>query len=139
MEVHAQAGLWSLATSLSAQHLTQNLACVSLPRSVRQESGALQDGVVVAGQAPQMKAFLQLGGDWRWIWGVRERPKLGTFPSPPVPCADPPWGLAGQTAAPRVPLSPGVHPMAERGSSEDAVFRAALANSYKPGEKQKWK
>ena len=39
-----------------------------------------------AGLAPQIKAFLQLGSGWRWIWGVCERPKLGTFPPrSPVP------------------------------------------------------
>lgn len=34
--------------------------------------------------APQIKAFLQLGGGWRWIWGVRERPKPGMFPPGPL-------------------------------------------------------
>lgn len=56
--------------------------------------------------APQIKAFLQLGGGWRWIWGVRERPKPGTFPPLPGPLCHPTVGTRrADRSTVRVPRS----------------------------------
>lgn len=124
MEVRARAGLWSSATSLSAQHLTQTLARVSLPRSLRQESGALRDGV-----APRIEAFLQLGRGWRWIReGIVSGQSQGRSPRSRVPshCGDSP-GRPWHRAAPQPRHPPYGRVQRQRGCS---------VRSCKPGEVQ---
>ena len=93
---------------MSARRLTQNLACVSLPRSARREPGALRDGAAVPGWHRGSELFSSSAVAGGGAGGSVSSQSHGC--SPAVPSAVPPWGLAGETRALREPSAPASSP-----------------------------